>query len=157
MDTNEFTNAFVHLYRELYTRLHTRWPKDEYRPSPETLAVLCHLEYSGPMTVSEAALHFDRAQSAMSELFERILEHGLIARVRDGRDKRRSLIWLTDSGLALLRRSESVLDHDMFYQCAIQLSPETRTQLAQHLTALLTAAKKISTNPPGAHGDAPSP
>lgn len=92
MNTAESAAQFAMLYPALYRLLHSRWHKGEQRPSPEALAVMTHLQLSGPLTVGEAALHFDRAQSAMSELVDRAQAAGWLERAPDGRDRRRTLV-----------------------------------------------------------------
>ena len=48
--------------------------------------------------VSEAAAHLSRAQSVVSEIVDGLEDKGLLARMRDSRDRRRTLVWLTDAG-----------------------------------------------------------
>ncbi|MCQ4164319.1 MarR family winged helix-turn-helix transcriptional regulator [Tahibacter harae] len=141
------TAEIARLYPALYLRLHARWGKDEKRPSPEALAVLRHLQRSGPLSMSEAARHFDRAPSAVSELMDRIEANGWIARSVDGRDRRRILIWLTDAGLALLARASEVLSREALARALAQLDATQREQLLLGLRALLQASETLS---PGA-------
>jgi|GEM_PF-246028 len=72
MKHDDLATWIAQLHPQVYHRLHYRWRKAEYRPSTESLAMLNHLAISGPLTVTEAAQHFDRAQSAMSELIDRL-------------------------------------------------------------------------------------
>jgi len=60
--------------------------------------VLHHLSLTGPLTVTEAARHLGRAQSVMSEMIDHLEAKGFLARHRDTRDKRRTLVWLTAAG-----------------------------------------------------------
>lgn len=144
MDTvAALTAEIARLYPALYERLHARWDKDEKRPSPEALAVLRHLQRSGPLSMSEAARHFDRAPSAISELMDRIEANGWIARSVDGRDRRRILIWLTDAGLALLARSSEVLSQQALGQALARMDPLQREQLLAGLRALVQAAETL--------------
>ncbi|NOT60332.1 MAG: winged helix-turn-helix transcriptional regulator [Acidobacteria bacterium] len=132
-------NEFMQLYGALYHRLHTRWSKDEQRPSPEALAVMMHLEASGPLTINEAALHFNRAQSAMSEMIDRMQAAGWLGRIRDQRDRRRRLVWLTEAGLQVLQRSRQVLDPARLTAAWQQLSADEATQLRATLAKLVAA------------------
>lgn len=129
------------LYPAIYQRLHARWQKDEQRPSPEALAVLTHLELSGPLTVTEAARHFQRAQSAMSELIARLQAHGHVERIRDVRDRRRTLVWMTESGIDILRRSRKVLDEELLARCIERMTAGDRESLAAGLRALVGVAE----------------
>lgn len=147
MDTAETAALIATLYPAIYRVLHSRWHKSEQRPSAEALAVMTHLHMSGPLTVGEAALHFDRAQSAMSELIDRAQTAGWLDRAPDGRDRRRTLVWLTDAGLQILNRSNQVLDAERLTQCLEQLSSLQRTQLVESMQALLRAAEQLNPQP----------
>ena len=129
------------LYPEVYALLHARWALHEKRPSPETLAVLQHLARTGPLTVSEAARHFGRALSAVSELVDRIEANGWIARSPDGRDRRRVLLWLTEDGEAVLARAQNVLSAEALGAALARLTPPQREQLVAGLRALVDAAR----------------
>ncbi|WP_257388654.1 MarR family winged helix-turn-helix transcriptional regulator [Tahibacter caeni] len=129
------------LYPAVYELLHQRWTLHEKRPSPETLAVLQHLARTGPLTVSEAARHFSRALSAVSELVDRIEANGWIARSPDGRDRRRVLLWLTDAGSAVLERAQRVLSAEALSAALARLTPQQREQLVVGLRALVDAAR----------------
>lgn len=133
------------LYPAVYELLHARWHLDEKRPSPESLAVLQHLARSGPLTVSEAARHFGRALSAISELMDRIEASGWIARSPDGRDRRRTLLWLTEAGTDVLERSRQVLSRDALAAATTRMSADERAQLLAGLRALVEAARHSST------------
>lgn len=134
------------LYPAIYLRLHARWQKDEQRPTAEAVAVLTHLELSGPLTVTEAARHFQRAQSAMSELIDRLQAHGHVERIRDTRDRRRTLVWMTEAGIDSLRRSREVLDMDLLTRCIEDMTARDRRCLIAGLRALVDIADaKITT------------
>jgi len=135
------TAEVARLYPAVYELLHARWALHEKRPSPETLAVLQHLARTGPLTVSEAARHFGRALSAVSELVDRIEANGWIARSPDGRDRRRVLLWLTDAGEAVLQRSQSVLSLEALDAAMTRLTPAQREQLVAGLRDVVDAAR----------------
>ncbi len=128
------------LYPAIYLRLHARWQKDEQRPTAEAVAVLTHLELSGPLTVTEAARHFQRAQSAMSELIDRLQAHGHVERIRDTRDRRRTLVWMTPAGVDSLQRSRQVLDVELLARCIERMGARERRELVTGLRALVAAA-----------------
>ena len=140
---NDLAARIVNAYSAVYAVLHARWHKDEKRPTPETLAVLDHLERSGPITIGEAARHFDRAPSAISELVDRIEANGWVARVADGRDRRRTLVWLTDAGIALLERAHEALDAGALAEALARMTPDDRVRLAVGLDALVAAARTL--------------
>ncbi len=67
-----------------------------------TRGTLLHLANTGSLTIGEIAEHFDRAQSVVSEIVDGLEKKGLLERMRDPKDKRRALVWLTDAGQAAL-------------------------------------------------------
>ena len=133
------------LYPMIYQRLHARRQKEEQRLSSETMAMLVHLELSGPLTVTEAARHFQRAQSAMSELIDRLQAHGHVERIRDTRDWRRTLVWMTATGIDSLRRSRQVLDGDLLTRCMQRMSTRDRRYLVAGLRALVCVQSSVPT------------
>lgn len=133
------------LYPAIYERLHARWSLAEKRPSAESLAVLQHLWQTGPLTVGEAAQHFERAPSAVSELVDRLEANDWVARSPDGRDRRRTLLWLTDTGRAVLERSRDVLERDALAAALARMTGAERERLVDGLRALVAAA---SSSPP---------
>jgi hypothetical protein len=60
--------VFAGLFPALYLRFHRRRDPRKLRLSSQTWAVLQHLAHSGPLTVGEAASHFDRSQSMVSAM-----------------------------------------------------------------------------------------
>jgi len=76
---------------------------------PDPLALLHHLSRTGPLTVTEAARHFSSSQAAMNEILAQAEARGLLARATDQRDRRRTLVWLSDAGLRALEASQQVL------------------------------------------------
>ena len=53
---------------------------------------------AGPLTIGEAALHLERAQSVVSEIVSHLVQQGLLERESDPADRRRTLVWLTPAG-----------------------------------------------------------
>jgi DNA-binding MarR family transcriptional regulator len=126
------------LYRAIYLRLCAR--RSRRRTTAQTVAVLQHLARTGPLTVGEAAAHFERAQSVVSEMFEQMERRGLLARMRDERDRRRSLVWLTDDGRELLRSIDEVLSQELTARALARMSARDRQSLFTGLRALVRAA-----------------
>src|SRR3982751_3259121 len=87
----------VALWPAIYLPLHTRTePRARrYRPTPEALGVLTHLASSGPLPLTDAARHMRGAQSVISDIVTRLERRGLLESMRDERDRRRVLVWLT--------------------------------------------------------------
>lgn len=127
---------FQDLFRAIYLRFHRRQDPQQFRPSPEVLALLEHLLATGPLSIAEAAQHFTRSQAAMSEIVTRLEERGLLARMPDDRDRRRHLVWLTEEGRRLHRESTHVLDEAELAAALARLD-------ASACTALLTAMEHL--------------
>lgn len=140
MESKDAAHRVGELYRAIYDRFHRRVRPEVYSPSPESLGVLEHLSRVGPLTVMEAARHFDRAQSAMSEIFGRLERRALVARMPDERDRRRSLVWLTEEGRAVLRRARQVLSERLLHEALRQIEPGERVRIVEALEALLETA-----------------
>jgi DNA-binding MarR family transcriptional regulator len=137
MDAETASRRFVELFPAIYRRFHRRLDHSEYLLTRESLAVLRHLADTGPLTVGEAAKHLSRSQPAMSEMIQRLVRRGMLERMRDERDRRRVLVWLTEEGRATLRRSERVLSHELVGSAMSQMPAMTRGQLIAGVEALL--------------------
>ena len=79
-DVAAATAEFVGLYADVYDRCYPRRSPREPALSTEGLMLLRHLEGAGPLTVQEAAAHFDRSQAATSEMIERLVRRELLER-----------------------------------------------------------------------------
>jgi DNA-binding MarR family transcriptional regulator len=141
-DAREFEASF----QQSYLRFHRRDGKRS-EVSSASRGLLTHLALSGPLTVGEMSLHLDRAQSVVSELVSRLEHRGLLARERDPANGRRTLVWLTDDGVAFLQRDREVLSVDLLSTAMNRMDPEDRTALLQGLRALI-AADIAPTTPP---------
>jgi DNA-binding MarR family transcriptional regulator len=141
-DAREFEASF----QQSYLRFHRRDGKRS-EVSSASRGLLTHLALSGPLTVGEMSLHLDRAQSVVSELVSRLEHRGLLARERDPANGRRTLVWLTDDGVAFLQRDREVLSVDLLSTAMSRMDPEDRTALLQGLRALI-AADIAPTTPP---------
>jgi DNA-binding MarR family transcriptional regulator len=131
--------AFAELFGATFLRFHRRGPKRSPW-TPQGWAVLQHLDLAGPLTVTEAARHMDRAQSVMSEIIDGLEAKGLLARMRDARDRRRTLVWLTDEGRAAMARDREVLCADRLQQAFGRLDSRVRVDLLRSLRVLVEAA-----------------
>jgi DNA-binding MarR family transcriptional regulator len=132
------------LFPAVYLRLHARLPKRGHRPPADAMAVLQHLAIAGPLTVGEAARHFDRAQSVASDLIDRLVSEDLVARIRDDRDRRRVLVWLTPAGQAMLERDREVLSADLCSAAMKKMAPRDRRALLDGMRALIAAADEVA-------------
>ncbi len=68
----------------------------------------------------------------------------MVDRIPDARDRRRTLVWLTDYGLAMLDRCNQVLDVALLESCIKEMSQQDVMRLEAGMEALLKAAEDIS-------------
>ena len=135
----EQSRVFSGLFGEIFALFHRRIPKRSGL-TPESWAVLEHFRLAGPLTVTEAGRHMDRAQSVMSEIIDRLEKKGLLQRLRDERDRRRVLVWLTPEGHQRLLLEAQVLDETLVARALSRLSETERAQLLSSIERLLKKA-----------------
>jgi DNA-binding MarR family transcriptional regulator len=136
--------AFCELFPALYLTLCRRHDRRsrQTRLTPQQDAVMHHLAMSGPLTVGEMTRHFARSQSVVSEIVDGMEKKGLLERMRDERDRRRTLVWLTDAGRDALSEQRQALDTVRVGRAMRALPVESRTNLIEGLRALVRAAEK---------------
>ena len=136
---SEAAAEFEGLFREVYLTFHRR---DAPRSgmAGASRAVLQHLVLAGPLTVGEMAVHLDRAQSVVSDIVTHLERDGLLEREADPADRRRTLVWLTESGRAALDRENRVLDLPLLASALDGLPAETAAALLAALRGLLAHA-----------------
>jgi DNA-binding MarR family transcriptional regulator len=105
------------------------------------------LEIAGPLTVGEAAKHMERAQSVMSEIVDGLERKGLLARMRDTRDRRRTLVWLTDEGRTAMAKEREVLCGELLERAFAALGESTRAYLLQSIEALVAVSANLPRQP----------
>ena len=134
------------LFPEVYRRYHwaNRVRGADLPVTRRALEVLQHLSLSGPLTVGEQAEHLGLRRNSVSELLQRLETKGLVARIRDERDERRVLVWLTDAGRDVVSRVGQVLAPDLIAQVMANLSPEERAAVVRGVELLATADVSIA-------------
>jgi DNA-binding MarR family transcriptional regulator len=142
------------LFPEVYRRYHwaNRVQGADLPVTRRALEVLQHLSASGPLTVGEQAEHLGLRRNSVSELLQRLEAKGLVARIRDERDERRVLVWLTDAGRDVVSRVGQILAPDLIAQVMATLSPEERATVVRGVELLATAdlSKTPAATPPAA-------
>jgi DNA-binding MarR family transcriptional regulator len=138
---------YAELFPAVYLRFHRRDGKARELPAASR-GVLQHLSLTGPLTIGELSTHLDRVQSATSEIVDHLEADGLLERMRDPRDKRRVLVWLTDEGQARLARERQVLSVELLERAMALLEPHEREALLTGTRALLRAAHALSDSHP---------
>src|SRR6185503_14220389 len=141
---NDAAREFGELFPAVYLRFHRRDGKRGSIPAASR-AVLQHLTLSGPVTIGEMGKHLDRAQSVVSEIVDHLERDGLLERIRDPRDRRRTLVWLTDAGIALLEREREVLSRELLARAMARMAEGDRAALLRGMRALLAASPAANT------------
>jgi DNA-binding MarR family transcriptional regulator len=134
--SDEAATAFGELFPAVYLRFHRRDGKRAELPGASR-AVLQHLAGAGPLTIGELAAHVDRAQSVASEIARHLERDGLLERIKDPRDRRRTLVWLTDAGTAALAHDRDVLSRDRVAAAMAHMTKSERAGLIAGMTALI--------------------
>jgi DNA-binding MarR family transcriptional regulator len=140
MNANAVVQAIGELFPEIYSRFHVRRPKRGHRPDAGSIGVLQHLQFAGPLTIGEAARHLSRAQSVVSAIVSGLERRGVVARMRDERDRRRVLVWLTPAGIAMLEDDRRVLAPDLLERAVKRMPPAERAALISGMQALVAAS-----------------
>jgi DNA-binding MarR family transcriptional regulator len=138
--SNEAAIAFGELFPAVYLKFHRRDGKRAELPGASR-AVLQHLAGAGPLTIGELGAHLDRAQSVASEIVDHLERDGLLERIRDPRDRRRTLVWLTDAGRERLERDRDVLSRELLAAAMARMTESERA-------ALLTGMRALVREPP---------
>jgi DNA-binding MarR family transcriptional regulator len=134
---------FAELFPAAYLRFHVRRAKRS-ELSAASRGLLTHLSLSGPLTVSEAARHLNRSQSVISEMLLALERQQWIVRFRDARDRRRTLVWLSEAGQERLAADRRVLDPAPLTRALAAMSATERKQLLTGMRALLRASNATS-------------
>jgi DNA-binding MarR family transcriptional regulator len=138
LDAASAAGAFAELFPAVYLLFHRRDGKRQELPAASR-AVLLHLAQAGPLTVGESAKHLARAQSVVTEIVDHLEKKGLLARVRDPKDRRRVLVWLTDQGRRRLAEDQEVLSRAALERAFARLTPQQRALLLEATRALVAA------------------
>jgi DNA-binding MarR family transcriptional regulator len=144
LTAQEAARRVARLFPEVYRRYHwaQRVRGADLPVTRRALEVLQHLSASGPLTVGEQAEHLGLRRNSVSELLQRLEAKGLVARIRDERDERRVLVWLTDAGRDVVSRIGQVLAPDLLADTMATLSPAERDVVVRGFELLATAGSK---------------
>jgi DNA-binding MarR family transcriptional regulator len=147
-DAARDAEEFDHLYRAVYLAFHRR---DGRRSelSGASRAVLNHLALAGPLTVGEAAVHLDRAQSVVSDIVTQLERKGLLERESDPVDRRRTLVWLTPVGVACLAADQRVLSVPLLEAALSAVAEDRRSSLLDGMRILIESIPRGTTSTEG--------
>ncbi len=141
--------AVARLFPEVYRRYHfARRPAGGELPvTRRALEVLAHLAAAGPLTIGEQADHLGLRRNSTSELIARLEAKGLVDRMRDERDERRVLVWLTDAGRDVVARIGNVLAPDLLERVMAGLAPPDRAAVVRGFELLARAEPSPDPHP----------
>ena len=131
-------SEFSDLFHQVFMLFHRRRSNTEIVLSAESASILEHLDRAGPLTVMEAASHFQRSQSSVSEIISRLERRDLVKRYADSRDRRRNLVWLTTTGLDCLREARRVLDEELVADVFRSIGEDRTKNLISALRVLVS-------------------
>jgi len=148
LSAQQAAKAVAALFPEVYRRFHwaNRVRGGDLPVTRRALEVLQHLAASGPLTIGEQAEHLGLRRNSVSELLGRLEDKGLVARIRDERDERRVLVWLTQAGRDVVSRVGQVLAPDLLVQVMEKLDPEERAAVVRGF-ALIASTDPTATKP----------
>ena len=147
MDMTPQGHAVLRLFPAIYLMLHRRQDPAAWQPTVQMQGTLQHLALAGPLTVSELGRHLGRAQSVASQMVDALENHGVVERVRDARDGRKVLVWLTPAGEAQLDEQRQVLSPQRVAAALKRMTPAHRRALVTGMTALVNAAQQARVQP----------
>jgi DNA-binding MarR family transcriptional regulator len=139
--------VIAEVYR-LYPAVYRRFQASRQRipgsdVTPRMLGMLRHLAVAGPLSVGEQAQHHGLSRATATELVDRLESKGLVARLRDGRDRRRVFVSLPDAGRVRAAAHPEVLACDGLMRAVEQMTATDRGALITGLRALLAAAEQV--------------
>jgi DNA-binding MarR family transcriptional regulator len=138
--------AVIAEVNRLYPAVYRRFQASRQRipgsdVTPRMLGMLRHLAEAGPLSVGDQARHHGLSRATATELIDRLEGKGLVARVRDGRDRRRVFVSLTEAGRIRAAAHPEVLSCDGLVRAVEHMNPADRRALIVGLRALLVAAE----------------
>ncbi len=145
MKDADVATEFAELFKATYLRFHRRRRRRDVAFTSQQWAVLTHLALTGPLTVGECARHLERAQSVVSEIIDGMEAKGLLERMRDARDRRRVLVWLSEAGQSALQNEQQVLDRERLQSATSGLTAAEKKALLLGMRALVRAADQLAT------------
>lgn len=100
------------------------------------LFALRHVYYKGVCNISEIGEKLSISQAASSQMLDRLVQQGLIARSEDPQDRRNKQIVLTEKGQRVLRESTHAGQH-WLKTLAAHLTTEEKEKITEAVNILL--------------------
>ena len=123
--------AFVRTFIETYLFVRNNFYRQTQVPIPvNQFVVLMALINDPSASISEISRTLNISKQQMTTIIDKLVKSGLAQRHPDINDRRRTVITITDAGMAILDQQKETV-HLMFHERISRLSPEEIGQLAQ--------------------------
>lgn len=106
------------------------------------MSILMQLHYRGPCGISDISDRFDFSPAAASQLVDKLVQAGYLARAEDPSDRRAKLLTLSTKGDALIQHGIEER-YRWTDDIAVTLSAEDQTKVADALEVLTVAAQRL--------------
>lgn len=117
-------------------------------------STLMRLYHQADCGVSAVGDQLGVTAAAASQLVDKLVQAGLVARTEPAHDRRQRLLALTERGRELVRQSFEARLH-WTAGLAAHLPPEQQAAVAEGLERLLAAARQAEAEPAPHHGEPP--
>jgi len=105
-------------------------------------SILMQLHHKGPCGMSDISERFDISNAAASQLVEKLVQAGYLARAEDPNDRRAKLLTLNAKGQKLM--AQGVEERYRWMDELVKnLSVEEKAKVSEALTILTEAAQKV--------------
>ena len=137
----------IHKRSAPYLMSHMAAEMQDLELSFSQVGALFHLRAFGTLTVSALAERAHLSLPAASQMVERLVQRGLLARSEDPSDRRQKLVVLTGAGEALLERIER-LNAEAYGTLLAGVPPEVLDRAGSALEELLAHLPESACLPP---------
>ncbi len=105
-------------------------------------SILMQLHHKGPCGMSEVSERFDISAAAASQLVDKLVQAGYLARTEDPSDRRAKLLALSDKGKELINQGTEER-HRWMDDLTSKLSTEEQAKVVEALNILTEAAQTM--------------
>jgi DNA-binding MarR family transcriptional regulator len=109
-------------------------------------SIMMQLHYRGACGMSEISERFEISAAAASQLVDKLVQSGFMAREEDPHDRRAKLLNLTDKGKELIQQGIEER-YRWVDQLAEKLTDEERVQISDALNIMTRAAEQLESEP----------
>jgi len=110
--------------------------------SMSQFSILMQLHHKGPCGMSEIGERFDISAAAASQLVDKLVQAGYLARTEDPTDRRAKLLALSDKGKELINQGTEER-HRWMDDLTSKLSTEEQAKVVEALNILTEAAQTM--------------